>query len=107
MLALLGFVLLVALVAFHTLVAGVLTRFFRVRLATMWGWLLYTAALTPVVLLGSTMLFTGVFGIGAGVDLGSSAVVVGVFVLLPTALGATVDYLYIPPPEEYELPDTQ
>lgn len=107
MLALLGFALLVVLVAFHTLVAGVLTRFFRLRLVTTWGWIVYTGALTPVVLLASTLLFTGVFGVGTGVDLGSSAVVVGVFVLLPTALGAAIDYLYVPPPDEYELPDTQ
>ena len=107
MFALIGFALLVALVAVHTLIAGVLTRFFRIRLATTWGWVVYTAVLSPMVLLGSTLLFTGVFGVGVGVDLGSPAVVVGLLVFLPVALGATIDYLYVPPPEEYELPDTQ
>lgn len=107
MLALIGFALLAALVVFHTLVAGVLTRFFRLRLSTTWGWVLYTAVLTPTVLFGSTLLFTGFFGIGSGVDLGSPAVVAAVLVFLPVALGATIDYLYMPPPDEYELPDTR
>jgi hypothetical protein len=26
---------------------------------------------------------------------------------LPLALGFTLDVLYVPPPEEYDLPDTQ
>ncbi|WP_418281082.1 hypothetical protein [Halorubrum sp. DTA98] len=107
MLALIGFALLAALVAFHTLLAGVLTRFFRLRLSTTWGWVVYTAVLTPMVLLGSTLLFTGFLGVGSGVDLGSPTVVAAVLVFLPVALGAAIDYLYVPPPDEYELPDTQ
>lgn len=107
MLALIGFTLLVGLVAVHTLIAGVLTRFFRLRLSTTWGWIVYTAVLSPMVLFGSTLLFTGVLGVGVGVDLGSPAAVFGLLVFLPVVLGATIDYLYVPPPEEYELPDTR
>ena len=95
MLAFVGFATLLGLLAFHTLVAGVATRFFRLRLATSWGWVLYT------------LVFTGFLGVGAGVDLGSPTIVVGALVGLPVVLGAVIDYLYVPPPEEYELPDTQ
>jgi hypothetical protein len=98
MLAFVGFATLLGLLAFHTLVAGVATRFFRLRLATSWGWVLYTLVLTPMVLFVSTLVFTGFLGVGAGVD---------ALVGLPVVLGAVIDYLYVPPPEEYELPDTQ
>ncbi|GAB6880455.1 hypothetical protein JCM17823_27290 [Halorubrum gandharaense] len=107
MLSLIGFALVVGLLAVHTLLAGVLTRFFRLRLNTSWGWILYTALLTPAALLGSTLFFTGALGVGAGVDLGSPTAVIGILVFLPTVLGAAIDYLYVPPPEEYELPDTR
>lgn len=106
MLALIGFVSLVALVAFHTLLAGVTTRFFRLRLSTSWGSVLYTIVLTPMLLFLSTLLFTGVFNVGVGLNLGSPTIVMGLLVALPWVLGAAIDYLYVPSPEEYELPDT-
>ncbi|MBP1921111.1 putative membrane protein [Halorubrum alkaliphilum] len=107
MIALLGFALVVALLAFHTLVAGVVTRFFRLRLSTSWGWVVYTVVLTPILLLVSTLLFAGFFGLGTGVNLRSPAVVVALLVVLPAVLGAAIDYLYVEPPDEYELPDTR
>jgi len=107
MFALIGFATLIGLVAFHTLVAGVATRFFRLRLATSWGWIVYTVVLTPMVLFISTLVFTGFFGVGAGVDLGTPGIVVSALVGLPVVLGVAIDYLYVPPPEEYELPETQ
>ncbi len=106
MLALIGFVSLVALVAFHTLLAGVTTRFFRLRLSTSWGSVVYTVVLTPMLLLVSTLLFTGVFNVGIGLNLGSPAIVMGLLVALPLVLGAAIDYLYVPSPDDYELPDT-
>ena len=107
MLALFGFVSLLALVAVHTLVAGVTTRFFRLRLSTSWGSVVYTIILTPMLLLLSTLFFTGVINVGAGVNLGSPTIVLGLLVALPVVLGAAIDYLYVPSPDEYELPDTQ
>ena len=107
MLALIGYVSLLALMAFHTLLAAVTTRFFRLRLKTSWGSVVYTIVLTPMLLFVSTLFFTGVLGVGAGVDLGSPTVVVSALVLLPIVLGVAIDYLYVPPPEEYELPDTR
>ncbi len=107
MLALFGFVSILALVAFHTLLAGVTTRFFRLRLSTSWGSVVYTIVLTPMLLLISTLFFTGVLNLGTGVNLGTPAIVIGLFVALPVVLGAAIDYLYVPSPDEYELPDTQ
>jgi len=97
-------VLFGVVLAVHTLIAAVMVRFFRIRLKTRWGSAVYAAALIPVVLLATTLVFTGVFGIG--VDLGSPAAVLGVMIGMPLTLGATIDVLYVPSPEEYELPET-
>lgn len=87
MLALFGFVSLLALVAFHTLIAGVATRFFRLRLNTSWGAIVYTLVLTPMLLLISMLVFTGVLNVGTGINLGSPTLVVGLLVALPVVLG--------------------
>lgn len=88
--------------AVHALVAAVMTRFFRIRLSTDWGAVVYTGLLIPVVLFVLTQLFTGVLGIGP--NLGSAATVLAVMIGLPLAVGVTVDVLYVRPPEEYDLP---
>ncbi|WP_435097084.1 hypothetical protein [Halorubrum sp. N11] len=106
MLALFGFVSLVALVAFHTLIAGVTTRFFRLRLNTSWGSVVYTLVLTPMLLFISMLVFTGVLNVGAGIDLGSPTLVAALLIGLPVVLGAAIDYLYVPSPDDVELPDT-
>ncbi|PSQ57236.1 hypothetical protein BRD22_02740 [Halobacteriales archaeon SW_8_68_21] len=107
MLALFGFGSLLALVAFHTLLAGVATRFFRLRLSTSWGSAVYTLVLTPLLLLVSTLVFAGALGVGTGIDIGSSTILLALLIALPLALGVAIDYLYVPSPEEYELPDTR
>ena len=95
---------LAALVAVHTAVAAVLTRLFRVRLSSRWGPVLYAVGLVPVVLVVSTMVLTGVLGLGP--DLGDAGTAVFVLVIVPTALGVTIDYVWMPPPETVELPET-
>ncbi|SEO25923.1 hypothetical protein SAMN04487948_101386 [Halogranum amylolyticum] len=105
MVSVINLVLLGVVLVVHTLIAAVMTRFFRIRLNTQWGSVLYALLLIPVVLLTTTLVFSGVFGIG--VDLGSSAAAVGVMIGMPLALGFTIDVLYIPSPDEYELPDTR
>ncbi|WP_096395849.1 hypothetical protein [Halorubrum trapanicum] len=107
MLALFGFGSLLALVAFHTFLAGVATRFFRIQLSTSWGSVVYTLVLTPLLLLVSTIVFTGALGVGTGIDVGSSTILLALLVALPLALGVAIDYLYVPSPDEYELPDTR
>jgi len=107
MLALFGFGSLLALVAFHTFLAGVATRFFRLQLSTTWGSAVYTLVLIPPLLFVSTIVFTGVLGVGTGINVGSSTILLSLLIALPLALGVAVDYLYVPSPEEYELPDTR
>jgi hypothetical protein len=87
----------------NTLIAAVMTRFFRIQLHTRWGAVVYTALLVPVVLVVTTMV---VFSLGAGIDLGSAGAVLGLMVGVPLGLGVTIDVLYVPAPDEYELPDT-
>jgi hypothetical protein len=94
-----------AVLAVHTLIAAVMTRYFRIRLHTRWGSVLYTLLLVPLALVVTTLLFSGVLGIG--VNLGTPTTVLAVLVGMPLALGVTIDVLYVPAPEEYELPDTQ
>jgi hypothetical protein len=103
MATLLDFALMGAVFVGNTLVAAVMTRFFRIQLHTRWGTAVYTALLIPVVLVVTTIV---AFSVGVGVNLGSAGVVIGLMVGLPAVLGVTIDVLYVPAPDEYELPDT-
>lgn len=93
---------LVVLVCANTGLAAVLTRLFRVRMATRWGGLLYTLVLTPLVLVVVTLFVGGALG----PDLGSASAVFGVTVLVPLTLGIAFDYFWMPDPDEVEVPDT-
>lgn len=105
MVSVLNLALFAAVLAFHTVVAAVMTRFFRIRLNTEWGTTVYAVVLVPLALVVSTLVFSGVLGIGP--NLGGSAAVLAVMVGVPAALGATVDVLYMEPPEQYDLPRTR
>jgi hypothetical protein len=104
MLSIIGVGLFFVVLAGHTVLAAVLTRFFRLRLETQVGWVLYSLGVIPVVLFVSTLVFTGVLGIGP--DLGSPTVAGAVLIGLPLALGLTIDLLYVAQPEEVDLPET-
>lgn len=93
---------LVVLVGVNTALAAVLTRLFRVRMATRWGGLLYTLLLTPIVLVVVTL----VVGQALGPNLGNASTVLGVTVLVPLTLGIAFDYFWMPDPDEVEVPDT-
>ena len=86
----------------HTLFAAVGTRFLRLRLKTQFGWVLYALTGIPVVLFVSTLVFTGLLGIGP--NLGSPTVVFSVLIGLPLAIGLTLDLLYVAQPDEVDLP---
>ncbi|MFC7202593.1 hypothetical protein ACFQJC_03645 [Haloferax namakaokahaiae] len=106
MVSVVSLVLMGVVILFHTLIAAVMTRFFRLRLSTQWGYIVYSLLLIPLVLFFSTLVFTGVLGIG--VNLGSPAAAIGVMIGMPLVLGFTIDTLYVPPPEEYEnMPDSR
>jgi len=103
MATILDFVLMGVVFAGNTVISAVMTRFFRLQLKTRWGTVVYTALLVPVALVVTTIV---VFSLGVGVDLGSTGAVLGLMVALPMALGVTIDVLYVPAPDEYELPET-
>jgi hypothetical protein len=96
MVSVIGVVGTLTIVGLHTIVAGIMMRFLRLRLATTWGQLLFAVVFIPLVLLVGTLVLSG--GLGLGVDLGSPVLAVGVTVLLPLLLGVTVEYLYMEPP---------
>lgn len=96
---------LLATIAVHALVAAVLTRYFRIALDTDWGTGLFVVVAIPLVLLALTYIFAGVLGLGP--SLGGPVLVFAVLIAVPLTLGALVDLLYVPPPEEYDLPDTE
>lgn len=96
-----GLLGLVTILGINTLLAALLTRFFRVQLATRWGSVLYIILLVPLALLVSTL----VLGTVLGSDVGSEAAVVGLTILLPLAVGIAFDYFWMPAPEEVDLPE--
>jgi len=100
----LGLVGVLVIVLVNSAVTALMTRFFRVRLYTRWGSLLYALLLCPVALFVLLLVFSGVFGVGG--NLGSRATVMTVLIFLPLALGITFDYIWMPAPDEVEMPDT-
>jgi len=102
MVSVLGLVLLGIVLAIHTLVATVVSRYFRLQLKTQVGWVIYSLLITPVLLLFLTLVTGNVVP-----DLGfGRATVIGLLIGMPLALGFTIDALYVPAPEEYDLPET-
>lgn len=94
---------LAIIVGVNTALAALMTRFLRVRMATRWGTVVYVAFLVPIAQVIVTLVLSGPLGLGA--NLGSSAAVIGAVVLLPFALGVAFDVLWMPAPEEIEVPD--
>jgi len=93
---------LLVIVGVNTAVAALMTRFFRVRLDSRWGPIVFSLFLTPIVLLVLTLFLGGVANLGF--DLGSGGAVVAVAIVLPLALGIAFDYFWMPSPEEVDLP---
>lgn len=87
----------------HSAVVALMTRFFRVRLSTRWGGFLYAALICPVALTLLTLVFSGILPLGP--DLGSPGIVIVLVILLPTVVGVTFDYFWMPSPDEVDLPE--
>lgn len=98
-----GLLQLVFIVVAHTAIAALMTRFFRVRLTTRWGGLIYAVLLCPFVLVVSTLVLSGVLALGP--DLGSPILVYGLVIVVPVAMGMTFDYFWMPAPDEVDLPE--
>lgn len=104
MVSVLGLLGLAVILAVHTAIAAVLTRLLRVRLSSQWGPVVYAVLLIPVVLVISTLVLSGVLGLGT--NLGDARTALFLLVAVPLALGVTIDYVWMPAPDEVELPDT-
>ncbi|PSP78493.1 hypothetical protein BRC81_08095 [Halobacteriales archaeon QS_1_68_20] len=102
MVTVVGLVGLGAMILVNTVVAAIVTRLLRVRLETNWGKAVYVALVVPVILVITTVLL----GMVAGPSLGSRTAVLGLLVLVPFVIGVSFDLLWMPAPEEVELPAT-
>jgi hypothetical protein len=97
-----GLVGLVVVLAVHTALSAVTTRYFRVRMKTTWGRAVYAATFVPLLLVVSTLVLTGPVGLGE--SLGGPTAAVTVVVLVPMVLGYSIDLFWMPAPEEVDLP---
>lgn len=104
MVSVVGLVGVALLLLVQTAIAALLVRFLRVRLDTRWGVIVFVLFLIPLALTISTLVLSGVLGLGA--DLGSRETAVFVSILVPFALGVTIDVLWMPAPAEVDLPET-
>lgn len=86
-------------VAVHTVIASVLVRFFRLRLATRGGMVLFSLFFVPLALTIS-LLFVGQLPIFGGIERNTAALIT---ILLPLLLGFAIDLFWMPDPEEVEL----
>jgi hypothetical protein len=102
MVSVVGLAGLLVIVLLNSAVTALMTRFFRVRLNTRWGGFLYAVLLCPFAMFVVFMLFS-VLGFGAGLGLSSGAAV-ALTILVPLALGMTFDYIWMPSPDEVDLP---
>jgi hypothetical protein len=94
-----GVVGVLAIVAVNTAIAAVLTRFFRLQLATRWGSALYALVVIPIVHILVLLLASGVLGLGATMGRATAIVVT---VVVPLGLGGAIDVFWMPPPEAVE-----
>lgn len=92
---------LAVLVLVNSAVAALLTRFFRVRLHTRWGGAVYSLLFCPLVLLGLGVLLS--VPIGPFIDL-DTITFLAIAVVVPLALGMTFDYIWMPSPDDVDLP---
>lgn len=93
----------VVIVAVHTVVAAVATRYFRVTLDATWTRALYVVLFVPLALVVSTLVLSGAFGFGG--DLGREVALL-LAIVLPLALGVAIDSFWMLAPAEVELPES-
>lgn len=90
---------LVVIIGVHTVIASILVRFFRLRLDTRGGMVVFSVLLVPVVLAASLLVF-GQLPIFGGID---RQTVMLVAILMPLLLGFAIDLFWMPSPEEVEI----
>ncbi|MFW6448229.1 MAG: hypothetical protein ACOC0X_01675 [Halobacteriota archaeon] len=91
---------LVLLLAVNAVLAGIATRFARLWAVSRVETAAAILVVVPLVLVVSTMLLSGVLGLGVNVRDPTLAWLVAI--AFPAALGVTIDYLWVASPEEVE-----
>lgn len=104
MVSALGLVGLLVVVGVNTAIAAVATRFLRIRMNTRWGQVVYVGLVVPALVFVSTLVLSGVLGLGS--TLGDRTTAIMVAFVLPLVLGFSVDLFWMPHPDDVELPDT-
>ncbi|WP_135304265.1 hypothetical protein [Haloarcula amylovorans] len=102
MVSVVGLVGLLVIVLVNSAVTALMTRFFRVRMNTRWGGLLYSILLCPVAMFVLFMVLA-TLGFGGDLTLGPGFVVF-LTIVVPLAIGMTFDYIWMPAPDDVELP---
>jgi len=92
---------LLVIVLVNSAVAALMTRFFRVRLHSRWGGLVYSILLCPLVLLVLGVLLS--VPVGPFITLDRMAFLL-VVVFVPLTVGMVFDYVWMPSPDDVELP---
>ncbi|MBX0325346.1 hypothetical protein EGH21_20170 [Halomicroarcula sp. F13] len=101
MVSVVGLVGLVVIVLVNSAVAALVTRFFRVRMNTRWGGALYSVLFGAFALLLLSVLLS--VPVGPFVTLGTVTFLT-LGVVLPLVVGMTFDYVWMPSPDEIDLP---
>jgi len=103
MVAVIDVVGLLAILFVNTALAALLTRFFRVQMKTDWGSAVYVATVVPVLQLVVLLFGSGILNLGP--DVGSPAMVIGLTIVTPLAVGVAFDYFWMPAPGDLDVPD--
>ena len=103
MVSAIGLLGLLVIVLLNSAMTALMTRFFRVRLKTRWGSLVYAVLLCPIAMFVVLLLLSGPLPLGDGLELSTSATLLTT-IAIPLAVGITFDYFWMPSPDEVELP---
>lgn len=103
MVSVIGLLGLLVIVLVNSALTALMTRFFRVRLNTRWGSLVYAILLCPVAMFVVLLVLSGPLPLGDGLRLSTSATLL-VTIGIPLAVGMTFDYFWMPDPDDVELP---
>ncbi|UPV75185.1 hypothetical protein M0R89_03725 [Halorussus limi] len=96
-----GFLLIMVV---NTVLAAVAIRFFRLRLSTQWGAVVYTVVFVPLLYVVTTILLSGFVGFGgSGVEDRTTALML--VWAIPFALAVSLEIFWMPAPDEIELPE--
>lgn len=89
---------MVVFVGIQTAIAALGTRFFRVLVRGRIVTAVFVVVAVPTVLLGTTLLFSGV--VALGIDLQEPFVAVLVSIVFPFIVGVTIDFVWVASPAE-------